>query len=344
MGTYNPRSMIIAGPSVNTRNNFIGTYWGFDKIDMATSATGADLGVQDDVEINGTAWIDENLTVASTVWANGKMLISKDDLTPTGAVANGSTNLVTADTVYDAGYITTTTLESLSTPVTTSSTLAGATIDTGYGAKEVGQDTLTTSDMTLKSLRASDILSCNSNLTVLDRIWAQNDISVRDTNGEADVSIYGYEASSAKLYMYRDEGDDGNADKFYIDSRADGLVTFVNNNLTNLTLELAGNMRSSYGLAIGALTVSGNVNGNVTMASGSLDVSKDTTCRSVIYSDEWNSLSTGGYLAVDGDVTMSDNLSVNNALFVNSGVSMLRLAVDLTTDGTDLYWKGTKLN
>jgi hypothetical protein len=102
MGTYNPRSMIIAGPSVNTRNNFIGTYWGFDKVDMATSTTGADLGVQDDVEINGTAWIDENLTVASTVWANGKMLISKDDLTPTGAVADGSTNLCTSDAIYDA--------------------------------------------------------------------------------------------------------------------------------------------------------------------------------------------------------------------------------------------------
>lgn len=46
------------------------------------------------------------ITDGNTNWNNSYGFITLDNLTPTGAIANGSTNLVTADTIYDASYIT----------------------------------------------------------------------------------------------------------------------------------------------------------------------------------------------------------------------------------------------
>lgn len=57
-GTYNPRSMIIAGPSILNDSICRGPYWGFTNLAMITSADGADLGVQNDVEILGDLFLD----------------------------------------------------------------------------------------------------------------------------------------------------------------------------------------------------------------------------------------------------------------------------------------------
>jgi hypothetical protein len=62
LGTYNPRSMIIAGPSPNSNSAFSASYWGFDKLVMNTSAQGADLGVQNDLQVLGKVYSGEGFT------------------------------------------------------------------------------------------------------------------------------------------------------------------------------------------------------------------------------------------------------------------------------------------
>ncbi len=54
--TFNPRSMIIAGPSTNVEANCTAAHWGFD-LPMNTSAGGADLGVQNDIQVLGESWL-----------------------------------------------------------------------------------------------------------------------------------------------------------------------------------------------------------------------------------------------------------------------------------------------
>jgi len=58
LGTWNARSGFFAGPSVYHDSAAIGTYWGFDSLAMDTDTDGADLGVQNDVQINGELFID----------------------------------------------------------------------------------------------------------------------------------------------------------------------------------------------------------------------------------------------------------------------------------------------
>lgn len=57
-GTYNPRSMIIAGPSVLKDSIMIGSYWGFNRIGMNTSDYGADLGIQNNVQVGDSLFIN----------------------------------------------------------------------------------------------------------------------------------------------------------------------------------------------------------------------------------------------------------------------------------------------
>lgn len=66
LGTYNSRSMFIAGPARLHDSVVHKDFWGFTKIDANTSATGADLGVQDDAEIKGIVYLDtiDNITAA----------------------------------------------------------------------------------------------------------------------------------------------------------------------------------------------------------------------------------------------------------------------------------------
>lgn len=58
LGTYNPRSMIIAGPAVFNDSIALGSYWGFDALDMITGTDGADLGVQNNLQVLDTIFID----------------------------------------------------------------------------------------------------------------------------------------------------------------------------------------------------------------------------------------------------------------------------------------------
>lgn len=61
--TYNPRSMIIAGPAVNNDEIVTVGYWQtnnniFDNLAMDTGTYGADLGVQNDLEVEGDIFVD----------------------------------------------------------------------------------------------------------------------------------------------------------------------------------------------------------------------------------------------------------------------------------------------
>lgn len=60
--TYNPRSMIIAGPAVNDDTIVTVGYWQtqgiFHNLAMDTGTTGADLGVQNDLEVEGDIFTD----------------------------------------------------------------------------------------------------------------------------------------------------------------------------------------------------------------------------------------------------------------------------------------------
>lgn len=53
LATYNSRSFIVAGPATFNNNVVECATWSFTLIDCDTAATGADLGVQDDLEVNG---------------------------------------------------------------------------------------------------------------------------------------------------------------------------------------------------------------------------------------------------------------------------------------------------
>ena len=58
LGTYNARSMIIAGPAVFDDDIALGSYWGFDALQMITGDDGADLGVQNNLQVLDTIFFD----------------------------------------------------------------------------------------------------------------------------------------------------------------------------------------------------------------------------------------------------------------------------------------------
>lgn len=57
-GTWNARSGFFAGPSIYHDSAAYGVYWGFDSLDMTTDVDGADLGVQNDMQILGELFVD----------------------------------------------------------------------------------------------------------------------------------------------------------------------------------------------------------------------------------------------------------------------------------------------
>ncbi len=88
--TYNPRSMFLAGPAVLDDTVVTLGYWQgvglFDNIDADTSGTGADLGIQDDLEVEGQIFVDDidESTAAAGVTIDG--LLVKDSGIPAAAV------------------------------------------------------------------------------------------------------------------------------------------------------------------------------------------------------------------------------------------------------------------
>jgi len=89
VGTYNPRSMIIAGPSTNMTTNFQASHWGFTNLAMDTSGDGADLGVQNDCEILG------DLFVGGATDLSGNIDMNENNITNIGDLDGGTAlNLV----------------------------------------------------------------------------------------------------------------------------------------------------------------------------------------------------------------------------------------------------------
>lgn len=82
--TYSPRSMIIAGPAVLNDDIVTVGYWQtqgiFDNLTMDTGTSGADLGVQNDLEVEGDIFVDSILesTTATGVTIDGVLI--KDGL------------------------------------------------------------------------------------------------------------------------------------------------------------------------------------------------------------------------------------------------------------------------
>ncbi len=75
--TYNPRSMLIAGPAPADTAFVTIAYWNtqgiFDNLVCDTSGVGADLGVQNDLEVEGDIFVDsikESTAAAGTTFAN----------------------------------------------------------------------------------------------------------------------------------------------------------------------------------------------------------------------------------------------------------------------------------
>lgn len=87
-GTYSPRSFIIAGPTTNDLVDVECATWGFNFIDCNTDATGADLGVQDDLEVLGTASTSQ-LFVGTTT-AGLAAFSASGELYSTGSMGGGS--------------------------------------------------------------------------------------------------------------------------------------------------------------------------------------------------------------------------------------------------------------
>ena len=97
-GTYSPRSMIIAGPWTDDVNFIKCSYWGFWALACDTGSNGADLGVQNDLQVTGSSYFAELLTASSTKIGNiGTQFIHGADgnSTSTGWFNLGATNGIT---------------------------------------------------------------------------------------------------------------------------------------------------------------------------------------------------------------------------------------------------------
>lgn len=87
LGTYNARSMFIAGPSLLNDSIVRFDYWGFSKIDADVAATGPDLGVQDDLEVMGKIYLDslDNIT-AAPIEVLADLALNSNDITGADSV------------------------------------------------------------------------------------------------------------------------------------------------------------------------------------------------------------------------------------------------------------------
>ena len=90
-GTYNARSMIIAGPSVLKDSVMIGPYWGFNRIRMNTTSYGADLGIQNCIQIGDSCYVNTCITVGGKQFSDqsDSTLIDDDGITTTGDIDCG---------------------------------------------------------------------------------------------------------------------------------------------------------------------------------------------------------------------------------------------------------------
>lgn len=102
--TYNPRSMLIAGPAVNNDEIVKVDYWQdnediFHNLTCNTSATGADLGVQNNLEVEGIIYTNDILEsgTGSDVTINGVAIgAAGSDITSNNAFRTTPSSVITA--------------------------------------------------------------------------------------------------------------------------------------------------------------------------------------------------------------------------------------------------------
>lgn len=140
--TYNPRSLLIAGPAVLDDEIVTVGYWDtagvFDqtRIPCDTSGTGADLGVQNNVEIGGDCWVNGTFYVdtispegAANVTVDGRVVATdgtKLDGIEAGADVTDTTNVTAAGALMDSEVDAD--IKTLSLPANTTISAFGATL------------------------------------------------------------------------------------------------------------------------------------------------------------------------------------------------------------------------
>ncbi len=114
--TYNPRSMLIAGPAPADTDFVTVGYWQtnnsiFDNLACDTAGAGADLGVQNDLEVEGDIFTDsikESTSAAGITFANDTITsagrIANTDRYTSNQTLNSANNIVLGDT--DGGAFT----------------------------------------------------------------------------------------------------------------------------------------------------------------------------------------------------------------------------------------------
>lgn len=143
-GTYNPRSLIVAGPAPLDDEMVTLSYWQgqglFDNLAMDTGVSGADVGIQNDAEIEGVLYIDEidhstpatDLTVAAlTIESNGTLNVS--NVTNYELLVTGDDDIPNKKYVDDNG----------TTLTTIGGDLIPTFVDTGRGNKVLSTSEIT---------------------------------------------------------------------------------------------------------------------------------------------------------------------------------------------------------
>lgn len=95
--TYNSRSMLIAGPAVNNDDIVKVTYWQalgiFHNLLCDTVGSGADLGVQNDLEVEGTIYVDDIVESTTDAGVTVEAVELKDGLVDGVNVATSVTSV-----------------------------------------------------------------------------------------------------------------------------------------------------------------------------------------------------------------------------------------------------------
>jgi len=158
-GTYNPRSMIIAGPAPVDDTCVTVGYWQgqgiFDNLSMDTSGSGADLGVQNDLEVEGTIYTDTiaESTAAAGVTIDG-LLVKDGGITAsivgiTGTTAEFNTALTDGTFATGGGTATGTNTGDV--------TKAGAGTYVSLAAQVLTVDAITEGDLSLSDVTTADV-------------------------------------------------------------------------------------------------------------------------------------------------------------------------------------------
>jgi len=102
--TYNPRSMLIAGPAIQDSDIVTVDYWKsqgiFDNLLCDTSGAGADLGVQNNLEVEGQIFIDniDESTTGAGVTIDGMLI--KDSVIGWSAVNKQGSDLADLESAF----------------------------------------------------------------------------------------------------------------------------------------------------------------------------------------------------------------------------------------------------